>query len=226
MKLSKVSIPIPSKWPLSFVAGIVVIIIFWGFTIISIALFPGVFNPFKYWMSDLGNSTLNPKGAIFFNIGCIVTGIVLFPFFIGLYEWYIGSRNNKILTFLTQIAGFLSAFSMIMLGVYSVDYLEIHIFWAIALFTLTIFTFILPSIALYKYKFTRNIAKFGIIATIINILLWIFIYPIIEWITIFLSFAFIGIIIHSMYTRIERLRLVRKQNITMPSKRKKKSARK
>jgi cbb3-type cytochrome oxidase subunit 3 len=216
------SFPIPSKWPISVVAGILVIIIFWGFAIISMSFFPGVYNPFEYWMSDLGSTVLNPKGAIFFNIGCIITGIFLIPFFLGLYEWYIGGRRNKILTILTQIAGILSAFSMIMLGVFSEDYLEIHIFWALSLFTLTIFTFILPSLALYKYKFTRNIAKFGIVATIINLVMWIFIYPIFEWITILFSFCFIGIIIHSMYKRIERFRFVRKQNIIIPSKRKKK----
>jgi hypothetical protein len=211
-KLKKVvaTLPIPRKYPISFVAGIGAIIIFWIFASISIALFPGIYNPFVNWMSDLGNSNLNPDGSVYFNIGIIITGIFLFPFFIGLYEWYIGGTRNKILTILTQFAGFCAAFSMIMLGIYPEDTPETHIFWAVSLFTLTILTFILPSIALYKYKFTRSIAKFGLSSTVLNLILWLFIFPILEWITILMSFSFIAIIVHSMYKRIEKLRMVRK----------------
>ena len=216
------SLPIPRKWPISVVSGIFVIIIFWSGAIISMLFFPTTYNPFVNWMSDLGSHSKNPKGSFFFNIGCIISGVAMFPFFIGLYEWYIGGRRNKILTMLTQVAGFYTALAMIMVGLFPEDNVEIHIFWSISLFTISVLTFILPSIALYKYKFTRNIAIFGFIATIINLILWFCIIPIMEWVTIIFSFCFIGIIITSMQRRIERLRFVREQKIVMPSKRKKK----
>jgi hypothetical protein len=108
-----------------------------------------------------------------------------------------------------------------MIGVFPEDNLVIHVFWALILFTLTIFTFIFPSLALYKYKFTRNIAKYGFIAAGVNLVLMVFIFPILEWLTIFLSFGFIAIIIHSMYKRIDRLRFVRK-NLAQNKKSKKK----
>ncbi len=202
------SLPIPRKIPISVASGVAVILIFWGFTITSLLFFPG-YNPLFNWMSDLGNSMLNPLGAKFFNIGCILSGIALAPFFFGLYEWYIGGKRNKRLTILTQICGVFASLSMVMIGVFPEDILALHIFWAMILFTLTIFTFILPSIALYKFKFTRNIARYGIIATTINMILWVFITPILEWITIIFSFGFIILIIHSMYKRIEKFRFIR-----------------
>ena len=216
------SLPIPRKWPISVVSGIFIIGVFWSFAIISMLFFPTTYNPFVNWMSDLGSHSKNPKGSFFFNIGCIISGVAMFPFFIGLYEWYIGGRRNKILTMLTQVTGFYTALAMIMVGLFPEDNMEIHIFWSISLFTISVLTFILPSIALYKYKFTRNIAIFGFIATIINLILWFCIIPIMEWVTIIFSFCFIGIIITSMQRRIERLRFVREQKVVMPSKRKKK----
>jgi hypothetical protein len=216
------TLPIPRKWPISVVSGIFVIVVFWGFTLTSVALFPRIYNPLVNWMSDLGSHSKNPKGHIYFNIGCIISGIAMFPFFLGLYEWYIGGRKNKILTMLTQLAGFYTALAMIMVGLFPEDTMEIHIFWSMSLFTISVLTFIFPSIALYKYKFTRNIAIFGLIATTINLILWMLIIPIMEWITIIFSFFFIGIIITSMQRRIERLRLVREQKVIIPSKRKKK----
>ncbi|TFG26493.1 MAG: hypothetical protein EU532_09675 [Promethearchaeota archaeon] len=223
-KIKKIveSFPIPRKWPISVVSGLFAIITFWSFAFISMAHFPGVYNPFVNWMSNLGNSKLNPEGAIYFNIGIIIAGIALFPFFIGLYEWYIGGPRNKRLTILTQLAGFYCAFAMIMCGIYPENYFLIHIFWSMSLFIMSVFTFLFPSIALYKYKFTRSVAIFGFSAAAVNLVLWIFIIPIMEWVTILLSFLFIGVIVHSMKKRIERLRMVRKQGVVIPSKKKRK----
>ena len=216
------SFPIPRKWPISVVSGMIAIITFWTFAFIAMAFFPGTYNPFINWMSNLGNYNLNPEGAIYFNIGIIAAGIALFPFFFGLYEWYIGGPRNKRLTILTQLSGFYCAFAMIMCGVFPENNFLVHIFWSMSLFIVSVFTFLFPSLALYKYKFTRTVAKFGFSAAAINLVLWIFIIPIMEWVTILLSFLFIGVIVHSMKKRIERLRIVRKQGVVIPSRKRKK----
>jgi hypothetical membrane protein len=77
------------KLPISSMAGIAVIILYCVFTFSSWALFSTTYSPVTNWLSDLGNSSpmYNPRGAILFDLGCILTGIALFPFFIGLYEW-------------------------------------------------------------------------------------------------------------------------------------------
>jgi len=198
------------KYPLSFIAGVFAIGVFWIFTLISWAFFPGEYNPYDNWVSNLGNQALNPEGAIFFNIGCIITGILFFPFFFGLFEFYIGDSKNKILTVLTQIAGFVSAFSMIMIGIYPENNVEMHTFWTVIFFASTIPILFLPSIALYKYSFTRKLAKYGFAATALNLLLCLLFLPILEWLTIIVAFGFIGLMVMNLNNRIDKYRFIRK----------------
>jgi len=68
-----------SKWLVLPVAGVLVILFYCAFTLTSIALFPRPVNPLNDWLSDLGNSSYSPRGAIFYNTGCVLTGIALFP---------------------------------------------------------------------------------------------------------------------------------------------------
>ena len=70
---------------LSF-AALFVILFFCAFTLTSITLFPSAFSPIVNYLSDLGNSAFNPKGAWFYNAGCILTGLALFPFYAGFYK--------------------------------------------------------------------------------------------------------------------------------------------
>ena len=208
--------PIPKKIPLSVFFGVLVVVIFWTFAIISITQYEGIYNPFIHYMSHLGNSVLNPKGAIFFNLGCIISGSLLFPFFIGLYEWYIGGNRNKKLTQGTQIAGFFSAFGMIMIGVFTEDTIVLHVIFAVFLFFVNIFTLLLPALALYQFSFTKKIAKFAYIAVGINITLMFVFIPIIEWVTISISFSFILLLIQNMNKRIDKYRFIRKSGIELP----------
>lgn len=220
--------PIPRKWPISLVAGIGVISTYWTCTLVALYFYfsTGFYNPVFNWMSDLGSFALNPNGALYFNIGCILSGLGLFPFFFGLYEWYIGGKRNKNLTKATQVAGFISAFAMIMIGVYPEDLLAIHITWALTLFMVNTMTLIFPAIALYQYSFTKNVAKFAIFTACVNILLLIFITPLLEWLTIIFSFMFIAVLIQNMHKRIEKYRFVRMSKIELPSKRNKKKNKK
>lgn len=208
--------PIPKRIPISVVSGIAAIVIYWSFILFSFALYPGGFNPLVNWMSDLGDLLKNPNGAYFFNLGCIFAGIALFFFFIGLYEWYIGGKRNKIFTILTQCSGFVSSFSLFMIGISPINYFQSHMFWAATFFTSSAFTTFFPSIALYKFKFTRNTAKFGFFVSAVNIIFRFFItIPIFEWISVFLSFCFVLVIIYSMQKRVKRFRAVRKAKITV-----------
>jgi len=67
------------KCPIGSFAGIAVIVLYCVFTFSSWALYPTAYSPVTNWLSDLGNSTNNPHGAILYNLGCILTGIALFP---------------------------------------------------------------------------------------------------------------------------------------------------
>lgn len=68
-------------------AGIVCIPVYVAFTFIS-HIFNTKINPLTNWLSDLGNHTLNPSGALFYNAGCILVALLLAVFYLGLTEWY------------------------------------------------------------------------------------------------------------------------------------------
>jgi hypothetical membrane protein len=92
---------------ISLIFGFLTIIFYTTFTMISWVLFPNPATPLNHWLSDLGRlqvpadgspvwdpgtlelfigpSQFNP-GAIWYNLGCILTGLMLFPFFFGIHK--------------------------------------------------------------------------------------------------------------------------------------------
>jgi hypothetical membrane protein len=116
------------------VAGVLVILFYCAFTLTSVLLFPRPVSPLNDWLSDLGNSSYNPRGAIFYNVGCVLTGLALLPFFVGFYYWYTDEKWRKSLIVVTQAVGFIAAFALIMIGVFSEDAGAIHHLWSLMFF--------------------------------------------------------------------------------------------
>ena len=75
------------NFSISSISGLIAFIIFTVFILTSFTLYPTHYNPLYDWLSNLGNINLNPMGAFFFNWGCIISGLILIPFFFGLYSW-------------------------------------------------------------------------------------------------------------------------------------------
>ena len=175
------------KYPITVIAGFFVIAIYCTFTFISWVLFPTQFSPFDNYLSDLGNSSFNPNGAIFFNLGNILTGCALFPFFLGLHKWYRDELWHKIMVISVQLIGFFSAFAEIMLGVFSEDFMPLHMFWTEMFFGAILLVLIFGSVFLIFHKdFIRPIAIYGSIVVIIDMIFVFFIFaPIIEWFAVF-----------------------------------------
>jgi hypothetical membrane protein len=189
------------KWPISCIAGILVIIFYCAFTFTSWALYPISYNPVDNWLSDLGNSSSNPNGAIFFNAGCVLTGIALFPFFIGLYKWYTEEKWRKISLIITQTLGSLAAFSLMMIGVFSQDYGEMHHLWSAVFFVLNLVVLILAGVSLFTHpKYIRQIAYYGFTVAIIN-LIFVSVYniPLLEWLTVFTALGYVGLLAYNMF---------------------------
>jgi len=184
------------RWPILAVAGIFVVLFYCAFTFTSIALFPTAFSPIDNWLSDLGNSSFNPSGAVFYNVGCILTGLALFPFFAGLYKWYTNERHRKVTILATQVVGFFSAFSLIMIGVFSEDYMTQHVFWSNAFFVFNLIVLILANISLMTHsKFRRPIGYYGLIVALINVLFVVFSNtPLLEWFTVFTALIYVALL--------------------------------
>jgi hypothetical membrane protein len=168
-----------------------------------LALYPTPYNPVNNWLSDLGNSKGNPSGAIFYNVGCVLTGIALFPFFGGLHKWYTNEKRRKVAMRTAQTIGFMAAFSLIMIGVFSENYGNIHDLWSSIFFILNLIVIVLVSSVLYVHpSYIRSISYYGSIVALIN-LLFVLIYdnPIFEWFTVFTALGFVGLLSYNMFRK-------------------------
>jgi hypothetical membrane protein len=146
------------KLPISSVAGVAVIVLYCVFTFSSWALFPTAYSPSTNWLSDLGNSTYNPRGAIIYDVACILTGIALFPFFIGFYKWYTAVRWRKASLVLTQAIGCAAAYALIMIGVFSEDSGSLHKLWSDVFFLLNLIVLVLTGASLFTdRRYTKAI---------------------------------------------------------------------
>lgn len=188
--------------PISSLAGVAVIILYCVFTFSSWALFSTTYSPVTNWLSDLGNSspTYNPRGAILYNLGCILTGIALFPFFIGLYKWYTDEKWRKMSLSISQAVGCLAAFALIMIGVFSEDSGSLHILWSDVFFLLNLVVLILVGASLFTHpRYIKAIAYYGFTVAAIN-LAFVFVSntPLLEWFTVFTSLGYVGLITYNM----------------------------
>jgi hypothetical membrane protein len=195
----------PLKWPISCTAGIAVIVLYCVFTFVSLALYPLPYSITVNYLSDLGNSVSSPNGAVFYNVGIILAGVALFPFFIGLYKWYSDKQWRRILLIATQIIGFVEAFSLIMIGVFPETTGDPHIFWSDVQFILNLIVLILADAALITHpKFMRPIGYYGFLVAAIQVATLALIFmgnssSLVEWFTVFTTLAFVGLIVVNMF---------------------------
>jgi hypothetical membrane protein len=183
------------------IAGILVILFYCAFTFTSIVLFPRPVSPMSDWLSDLGNSSYNPQGAIFYNVGCVLTGLALFPFFAGFYYWYTDEKWRKSLIMITQAVGFIAAFALMMIGVFSEDAGAIHHLWSLVFFVFNLLVFILANVSLMTHrKFIRPIGYYGLIVAVINLLLVGLAYTsILEWFTVFTALGYAAFLSYNTF---------------------------
>jgi len=92
---------------MTFLAGLLTVLAFINFAWFSMTLFPGTFTPFTHQFSDLGIKLLNPRGAIYYQLALILSGIGLYFFFLGLKVWYEESRNGIANIMIGSLAGIL-----------------------------------------------------------------------------------------------------------------------
>ena len=183
--------------PVSFIASLLLILCYLSFSLLALWHFPGIYSPLSNWLSDLGSPTLNPEGAIFYNLGIIVTGLLLLPFFLGLSNWRMeGFRIQNAMLVLTGAAGLLGGMAMIMSAVFPINHIEQHRFWSISLYILLGTAFIFSVAALrYDRRFPRWALGFGIVTGLVDIFSGIFqdVY-LLEWITVSLFLGYILIV--------------------------------
>ena len=194
-----------NKWLINVIPGILVIGFFYTFTFISLAFYPSSFSPLNNWLSDLGNSSYNPNGAILYNLGCVLTGSALFPFYLSMYKFYREEIYHKIAVIGVQILGCFSAFALIMLGVFSQDFSIPHMIWSGLFFWFNLWVLVGANLALMFHKdFMKPIAIYGWSAAGINFLFVLLTVsmvnsPLLEWISVSTALGYVALIIFNIY---------------------------
>ncbi|MFX0079256.1 MAG: DUF998 domain-containing protein [Candidatus Hermodarchaeota archaeon] len=201
-----------SKWTLLVLAGFIGAILYCSLTYVSILHYPGFFNPFTEYLSRLGNSSLNPTGAIYYNLAVIQTGLMLLLTYLGIFSAYKNTEYHRILIIATAI-GMFNAFSIIMSGVFSEDIYELHFIFSLLIFATWIPVLFSMNYILSKQGgYEKGISYFGFVVGVINITFVLFVLlfgtdsgAIIEWISVFsfLSWALLVVLFISWRFRTQ-----------------------
>ncbi len=182
---------------ISLYTGILAILCYLAFTVLSYSRYPLPYSPTTNWLSDLGNPNNNPQGAIFYNIGIISTALLVMLFFLGLSVWKIEDRRvQMIMLRLTQVFGISGAFCMMMSAIFPINLFKIHSFWSSALYIMLSTAFIF-SVAMLRYHrwVTKWLLLLGVLTAVLVIFTSFFqtVY-VLEWITVFLFLSYVALL--------------------------------
>ena len=182
--------------PISCIAGFCLAFFYIIFTILSIVYYPRSFSPFTTYLSDFGNIAISPIGSNYYNIGCILTGISVIFFYIGLSELYT-NVNWRYLLILGQLIGLFSGIALILIGIYPEDFPTQHSFWSSVFFQLNFLVmFLVNTSLLYMKKISGRIIFYSYLCQLITLSSFLVLNgsPIVEWFTVFSSIGY-GVLI-------------------------------
>jgi hypothetical membrane protein len=188
------------KMPLTSVGGFLVIVIFLISVVTSSMLYSGSYSIVGNWISDLGSSNKNPIGHLYFNIGCVLTGVAIIISVVGLVKWKTTNRKHDKLILLSQYCGILMAFALTMVGLFSEDYGIIHRIWAIVFFISLLIFMIIVNFALKKHtNYIRWIWYYSVVSILIDFIFVLTLIsglriPIFEWLAVFSGLIWMGLI--------------------------------
>lgn len=180
-----------------------IIALYCVFTLTSIAQYPGPFSPMDNWLSDLGNGKLNPSGNIFFNVGCIVTGLSMLLMAWGLNAWQLEGKNKKLAMLAARASLTLSAIPLMLIGVFT-EGTPLHGTLAITFFALLFVFLVLTNVALVgDRRYKKWIGYYAVLVMAVDL---VFIYTffayerntIWEWLAVFSALLWVGLLAYNM----------------------------
>ncbi len=166
-----------NRSPINFISAVLCAVTYFSFTVLAYALYPSPFSPARNWLSDLGNQVENPHGAPFYNAGVILTALFLAAWFtVGLSQWRLkGNTTQQILLLISQTAGILAGFGLIMSALYPINFLQVHSFWSKVHFMMFSMSFGFSVAALrYHPYITKENLYLGVCAALLPTLMFIF----------------------------------------------------
>jgi len=144
-------------------------------------LFDGQYSPLNNTISNQGRTDYNPRGFVFFTIGCAVSGFLLIFHFIYLYHNYYPAL--KLVLLISIASGMVASVAFMFVGFIPGDINKpVHSFFArfsFGSFYVSAFSFLLVMLRKIQLKEAwPSIKKVGIVYTIfIILLLLVFIIP-------------------------------------------------
>jgi hypothetical protein len=122
-------------WPVASIAGISAVAVYVVFALVAFPKYPSAYSPLTNWLSDLGNPLANPSGAIFYRLGCALSGAALILFYVKLGIWNTGARRTRVLLTVAQSAGVSSAVALIVTAIFPLGTATaIHSLWSMMLY--------------------------------------------------------------------------------------------
>ncbi len=192
-----------TRLPLATIGGVLVILLFCMFTLASAVRYPGPFSPVDNWLSDLGTAAKNPSGYAYFNTGCILTGVCLLLLISGMGVWRVEDKRKKSLFTLSQACGALSAFTLMLIGVFD-EGTPYHLALSVAFFLLQFLFIALANVSLWNDQaYDKRIGYYSAVVIIINI---VFVYtfiayehaPVWEWLAVFSALMWVALLAYKM----------------------------
>jgi hypothetical membrane protein len=184
------------KYPLITISGFLVILLYCVFTVVSWAFYPDPYGPSTHYLSRLGNFNYSPFGAYFYNWGCILTGLAMVPFFIGLKDWLTENLFQRTIMVIGQILGIASGFALLSIGVFSEDLGAPHMTASSTFFTIIFFVLIIINLALLlNPKFNKLVGVYGMGLTLSALFFDLTVGgSLTEWYTVFGALLFVGLL--------------------------------
>lgn len=183
------------------ITGFTAVIIYLLFTVISFSFYPSEYSSFNNWLSDLGNPLANPTGAIYYNLGCIITALLLILFCLGLHIWDTGIKRTRTLLIIARIAGILAALSLIIASLFPLGtFTSVHSISSKMLSTFLGFFLAFSATVLLRHPAAvKWFAIFGYVTALVNFIYGVFLYEVFiaEWISLGMFIIFILMLTHN-----------------------------
>ena len=153
---------------------------FFLLTFLAAFYYPGGYDYFKYYFSDLGavvakNGETNSISSTFFFISLTVVALALIPFWLIIRLLFTESRVERILSVLGSALGLVSSPFIIGIALFPIDtQLETHILVTLIFFLLFTLATLLYSIAIIlNQQYSNYIGLVGVILFIISLIVFI-----------------------------------------------------
>lgn len=161
-------------------------------TLVSVLNYPG-FSLSEVWTSDLGNYGRNLQGAMLYNAGGAIAGVLLVPFALSIRRWYDLAKGQKFFYDVAMHFGMLVSLGIFMQAVFPRG-TDLHTSWStVALFAMA-FVLLFANVALSGNRmFFRPIGYFGF-TSLLALLAFFVLYAldrspvVVEWIAVFSYF--------------------------------------